>query len=160
MGFPGGARGKELTCQGRRLKGRKFNSWVGKIPWRRVWLPPPVFFPGESHGQWSLVGYSPWGRKQSDTAERPILSLSLRFSHGLYKPLELYSKFNFHQKNLAILKVGLDILTRPKFGKVISKLKNLRATPFYEMKQKAPKTAQNETLKLYINCIGTADFCV
>ena len=36
IGFPGGASGKELTCQGRRLKGRKFNSWVGKIPWRRV----------------------------------------------------------------------------------------------------------------------------
>ena len=52
------------------------------------------------------------------------------------------------------------MLIRPKFGKVISKLKNLRATAFYEMKQKAPKTAQNETLKLYINCIGTADFYV
>ena len=40
--------------------------WVGKIPWRRVWQPTPVFLLGESHGQRSLVGYSPWGRKESD----------------------------------------------------------------------------------------------
>ena len=37
---------------------------VGKIPWRRAWQPTPVFLPGESHGQRSLVGYSPWGRKE------------------------------------------------------------------------------------------------
>ena len=40
-----------------------FNSWVRKIPWGRKWQPTPVFFPGESHGHRSLVGYSPWGRK-------------------------------------------------------------------------------------------------
>ena len=34
-----------------------------KIPWRRKWQPTPVFLPGESHGQRSLVGYSLWGRK-------------------------------------------------------------------------------------------------
>ena len=33
-------------------------TWVGKIPWRRTWQPTPVFLPGESHGQRSLVGYS------------------------------------------------------------------------------------------------------
>ena len=37
--------------------------------WRRKWQPTPVFLPGESHGQRSLVGYSPWGRKESDTTE-------------------------------------------------------------------------------------------
>ena len=37
-----------------------FDSWVGKIPYRRKWQPTPVFLPGESHGQRSLVGYSPW----------------------------------------------------------------------------------------------------
>ena len=37
-------------------------------PWRRKWQPTPVFLPGESHGQRSLVGYSPWGRKESDMA--------------------------------------------------------------------------------------------
>ena len=36
-----------------------FDLWVGKIPWRREWLPTPVFFPGEFHGQRSLESYSP-----------------------------------------------------------------------------------------------------
>ena len=39
----------------------KFDPWVGKIPWRREWLPTPVFLPGEFHGQRSLTEYSPWG---------------------------------------------------------------------------------------------------
>ena len=37
--------------------------WVGKIPWRRAWQLTPVFLPGESHGQRSLVGYSLWGHR-------------------------------------------------------------------------------------------------
>ena len=40
---------------------------VRKIPWRRAWQPTPVFLPGESHGQRSLAGYSPCGRKEMDT---------------------------------------------------------------------------------------------
>ena len=43
--------------------------WVGKIRWRRAWQPTPVFWPGESHGQRSLVGYSPPGHTESDMAE-------------------------------------------------------------------------------------------
>ena len=43
--------------------------WVGKNPWRRAWQPTPVFLLGESHGQRSLVGYSPWSRKELDTTE-------------------------------------------------------------------------------------------
>ena len=42
---------------------------VGKIPWRREWQPTPVFLPEEFHGQRSLVGYSPWGHRESDTTE-------------------------------------------------------------------------------------------
>ena len=57
MGFPGGASGKELTCQCRRHKRHRFHPWVWKIPWRRAWQAPPVFLPGESHGQRRLVGY-------------------------------------------------------------------------------------------------------
>ena len=45
------------------------DSWVGKIPWRREQLPTPVFLPGEFHGQRSLEGHSPWGRKESDMTE-------------------------------------------------------------------------------------------
>ena len=44
-------------------------SWVGKIPWKRAWQPTPVFFPGEAHGQRSLVVYSPYGHKESDRTE-------------------------------------------------------------------------------------------
>ena len=44
-------------------------TWVGKIPWRRVWQSTPVFLPREPHGQRSLSGYSPWGHKESDTTE-------------------------------------------------------------------------------------------
>ena len=40
---------------------------VRKIPCRRAWQPTPVFLPGEFHGQRSLVGYGPWGCKESDT---------------------------------------------------------------------------------------------
>ena len=39
------------------------------IPWRRKWQPTPVLLSGKSHGQRSLVSYSPWGRKESDTTE-------------------------------------------------------------------------------------------
>ena len=48
---------------------QKTQVWVGRNPWRREWLPTVVFLRGESHGQRSLVGYGPWGRQESDTAE-------------------------------------------------------------------------------------------
>ena len=47
----------------------RFDPWVRKIPWRKAWQPTPVFLPGESHGQRSLVGYSSRGCKKSDTSE-------------------------------------------------------------------------------------------
>ena len=49
----------------------RFDPWVDKISWRRKWHPTPVFLFGKSHGQRSLVGYSPWGHKESDTATTP-----------------------------------------------------------------------------------------
>ena len=60
-------RGESVCLQGGRPG---FNPWVGKIPWRRKWQPTPVFLPEESQGRRSLVGYSPWGHKESDTTER------------------------------------------------------------------------------------------
>jgi len=56
----GGAVVKYLPTNGRRCKRCEFDPWVGKIPWRRAWQPTPVFLTGESHGQRSLAGYSPW----------------------------------------------------------------------------------------------------
>jgi len=46
-----------------------FDSWVGKILWRRKWQPTPALLPGKSHGWRNLIGYSPWGHKESDTTE-------------------------------------------------------------------------------------------
>ena len=66
---PSGVSGKEPTDQYRRHKRHQFDPWVGKIPWRRVWQLTPVFSPGESRGQRSLAGYSPWGHKELDMTE-------------------------------------------------------------------------------------------
>jgi len=54
---------------GRRSKRRGFDPWVTRIPRRKAWQPTPVFLPGESHGQRSLVGYSPKGHKDKNTTE-------------------------------------------------------------------------------------------
>ena len=90
MGFPGGSVGKESTSNSGDTGST--SSWVGKIPWRREWQPTPVFLPGKSQGQRSLEGYSPWGRKELDTAEHqhehsnshdsPNSSLRYRISLG------------------------------------------------------------------------------
>ena len=53
----------------------EFCPWVGKISWKKEWLPIPVFLSGEFHGQRSLAGYSPWGLKELDMTERLTLSL-------------------------------------------------------------------------------------
>ena len=52
--LPGGTSGKEPAWQCRRQRRCGFDSWVGKIPWRRAWQPTPVFLPGEPHGHRSL----------------------------------------------------------------------------------------------------------
>ena len=62
LAFPGGTSGKEPACQRRRRKRHRFDPWVRKIPWRKA-----------SHGQRSLVGYSPWGHK-----EGPHVPMSMR----------------------------------------------------------------------------------
>ena len=64
QGFPGCASGNEPACQCRRHKRQEFDPWVGKIPWRWAQQPTPVFLPGKSHGQKSLVGYSPQGHSE------------------------------------------------------------------------------------------------
>ena len=64
--FPKWLSGKESTCLCRRCRRCGFNPWVRKISWRRKWQPTPVFLPGKSHGQKSLVGYSPWRCRELD----------------------------------------------------------------------------------------------
>ena len=63
----GGSDSKESACQCRKPM---FDSWVEKIPWRKKCQPTLVFLPGKSHGQRSLVGYSPQDHKESDMTEQ------------------------------------------------------------------------------------------
>ena len=58
--------GDESACQCRR---HKFDPWIWKIPWKRIWESTLVFFPGKSHGQRSLAGCSPQGHKKSGMTE-------------------------------------------------------------------------------------------
>ena len=60
-GFPSASTVKNPPAM--QNKRHKFDPQVGKISWRRKWHPTPVFLPGESHGQRSLVGYGPEGWK-------------------------------------------------------------------------------------------------
>ena len=90
---PGGSDGKASCLQSRRAG---FDPWVGKILWRRKWQPTPVLLPGKSHGWRSVVGYSPWGRKQSDTTERLHLPGATRAAWGQFLPQNL-------QKELTML---------------------------------------------------------
>ena len=69
------------------LKGPGFDPWVGKISWRREWIPTPVFLPGESHGQRSLVDCSSWGCKESDVTEWLTHTQPTRRTHVNLIPL-------------------------------------------------------------------------
>ena len=80
-GFPGDSDNEESAC-----KAGDMGSWVSKILWRREWLSTPVFLPGESNGQRSLAGYSPWGCKESDAFERLMLTHSVT----LLKPMSVF----------------------------------------------------------------------
>ena len=66
-----------------------FDPWVRKILWRWKWQPTPVLLPGKSYGRRSLVGYSPWGPKQSDTTEQLHFHFSLScIGEGNGNPLQ------------------------------------------------------------------------
>ena len=69
--------GKESTCNVRDTGDKGLIPGLGRFPWRRSWQPTLVFLPEESHGQRSLVGYSPWGHKESDTTEQLHFTMAL-----------------------------------------------------------------------------------
>ena len=60
---------KNLPAKAGDLRDASLIPKVLKIPWKRSWQTTPVFLPGESHGQRSLVGYSPWSCKEWDMAK-------------------------------------------------------------------------------------------
>ena len=82
--------------QYRRLRRRRLDPWVRKIPWRRAWQPTAVFLPGESHGQRSLVGHSPWGHKELDTTEMHAHTYTYsKFNSGIQFPSFIFSSHLF-----------------------------------------------------------------
>ena len=78
LGFPGGASGEEPICQWRRHQRHGFDPWVGEIPWRRAWQHTPVFLPGESHRQRSLVASQ---RVRHDWSDLPCTSTHILDRH-------------------------------------------------------------------------------
>ena len=92
LGLPRWLSGKEFTCQCKRLRRCSSGSWIRKIPWRRKWQPLPLFLPGESHGQRSLTGYSPRGRKESDMTEHSHTLLLLLLISSLLSGLGLMNE--------------------------------------------------------------------
>ena len=81
------------------------DPWVGKIAWRKEWLPTPVFLPGVFHGQRSLAGYSTWGSKESDSTEWLTYVMSWNISSpGEINRFWIYSNtffffiWSFHRK--------------------------------------------------------------
>ena len=102
LGFPGGASGKEPTCQHRRHKRHGFNPWIRKIPWRRAWQPTPVFLPEESHGQRGLEGYSLWGLKEFNKTEQPIPTHMILLWKKKWQPTAVFLLGKSHrQRSLA-----------------------------------------------------------
>ena len=96
---------------------RVWDDWATSLSlftfmhWRRKWQLTPVFMPGKSHGRRSLVGYSPWGCKESDTAER-LLFFTAVFILQLWHPYMTTGK-------------TLCLTRRISFGKVMSLLFNM-----------------------------------
>ena len=84
QGLPSDASGEKPACQSMRCKIHGFDSWVGKISWRRAQQPTPVFLPGESHGQRSLAGYSPRLTKSEAVIMigKPLPAGADMFGHG------------------------------------------------------------------------------
>ena len=78
FGFPGAPAVKNPPASVR----LKFNPWVRKITCRRKWQPTPVVLPGKSHEQKSLVGYSPWGHKESHMTDIHV-ALTLPFGNRM-----------------------------------------------------------------------------
>ena len=86
----------ELNCL--QCRRPRFDPWDRKIPWRRKWQPTPVFLPRKSHGQRSLVGYSPWDCKESDATEQLTLSLHFNVEYRV-KRFQIYQTSEYLKQN-------------------------------------------------------------
>ena len=91
MGFPGDSVGKESACSAGDAGDSGSIPGSGRSPGGGHGNPFPVFLPGDSHGQRSLVGYSPWGHKEQDTTE-----MTGHTHHRKYLRNYLLSPLHFH----------------------------------------------------------------
>ena len=105
--FPDGSDGKSICLQ----YGRPgFYPWVGEIHWRRKWRPTPVLLPGKSHERRSLAGYSPRGRKESDTTERlQFTSFSTSFTQR-YRLQDRIFLLQFYLNNKTFFQSSFSVL--------------------------------------------------
>ena len=92
-GFAGGSAIKNLPADARDAGDTGFDPWVGKIPWSKKWQPTSTLLPGKFHGPGSLVGYRPWGCKDSDMTEHTAHTqrVEVRLSGG--QNFLLFSQF-------------------------------------------------------------------
>ena len=105
--------GKECACQCKRHRKHGFDPLIGKICWKRKWQSTPVFFPGQFHGQRSLVDYSPWGHKVSDMTEHlnahtgtltaPLLQIPSPYFHS---PKIVRKAFSLNSIAMKMLFIG------------------------------------------------------
>ena len=84
-----------ISLAGSVVKKKNLPANAGKISWKRKWQPAPVFLPGESHGQSSLAGFSPRGRKELDMTELAWSSSSaILVSHSVFLGLSTYTGYS------------------------------------------------------------------
>ena len=74
-GLPRWYSGKESACPCRSRGRQELDRLFRKIPWSRKWQSTPIFLPGKSHGQRSLVDYSPWGHRELEMTTHTYLSI-------------------------------------------------------------------------------------
>ena len=73
-----------INISSKKVEGWLFQKSVIDFPWRRKWQPTPILLPGKSHGWRSLVGYSPWSRKESNVTEQ--LHFTSHWKNGVLFP--------------------------------------------------------------------------
>ena len=116
--------GKESACQCRRFRRGRFNPWVKKISWSRKWQPTPVFLPTKVWGRRSLVGYGPWGCKESDMTEWLSIYTQWLLCSFMISPCT----FNLHSITFALV----DFTVPNTFSSVLSTPSLDHKTPKYK----------------------------